>query len=128
MLTHDGVLTPVPYTRERLELAKEGLAGLDLFGLQDRFEDFCDELAERYGLDVGEAVRSNTTGRSSVPDGFADRIAEDNALDMELYEYGCALYRERHHASEHGSRAGQRTVRYSTTKRRSLISEPEASQ
>ena len=67
MLTHDGVLTPVPYTRERLELAKEALVGLDLFGLQDRFEDFCDELAERYGLDVGEAVRSNTTGRSRCP-------------------------------------------------------------
>jgi hypothetical protein len=30
-----------------------------------------------------------------VPDGLADRIAEDNALDMELYDYACELYRER---------------------------------
>ena len=30
------------------------------------------------------------------PTDFADRIAEDNRLDMELYEYACALYRERH--------------------------------
>jgi hypothetical protein len=128
MLTHDGVLTPVPYTPDRLELAKEGLVGLDLFGLQDRFEDFCDELAERYGLELGEGVRSNTTRRVEVPDGFADRIAEDNALDMELYEYGCALYRERHHASEHGSRAGQRHSAVLTAQRRSLTREPEASQ
>lgn len=96
MLAHDGVLTPVPYTRERLELAKEALANLDLFGLQDRFEEFCGELADRYGLQVGGPLRSNTTAPTEVPDGFADRIAEDNALDMELYEYACVLYRERH--------------------------------
>jgi hypothetical protein len=96
MLEHDGVLTPVPYTRGRLERAKEGLAGLDLFGLQDRFEDFCDELTARYGLAVGRPLRSNTTEPADVPDGFADRIAEDNALDMELYDYACSLYKQRH--------------------------------
>jgi hypothetical protein len=96
MVAHDGVLTPVPYTRERLEMAKEALTGLDLFGLQDRFEDFCRELGDRYGLDVGEPLRSNTTECTEVPDGLADRIAEDNALDMELYEYARALYRTWH--------------------------------
>jgi Sulfotransferase family len=95
MLEHDGVLTPVPYTRQRLELAKEALASLDLFGLQECFEEFCGELAERYGLDVGGPLRSNTTEAGDVPDGFTDRIAEDNALDMELYEFACTLYRQR---------------------------------
>jgi hypothetical protein len=95
MLDHDGVLTPIPYTPQRLERAKEALAGVDLFGLQEHFDDFCDELADRYGLEVDESVRSNTTELAEVPDGLADRIAEDNALDMELYEYACALYRER---------------------------------
>jgi Sulfotransferase family len=96
MLADDGVLTPVPYTRERLDLAKEALANLDLFGLQDRFEEFCAELADRHGLDVGGPLHSNTTGSAPVPDRFANRIAEDNALDMELYEYACKLYRDRH--------------------------------
>jgi hypothetical protein len=95
MEAHDGVLTPVPYTRERLDRAKNALAQLALFGLQDRFEELCDELADRYGLDVGQPLRSNITEPGEVPDGFADRIAEDNALDMELYEYACALYRKR---------------------------------
>jgi len=95
MMEHDGVLTPVPYTRERLEMAKETLARLDVFGLQDRFEELCDELTERYGLDLGSSLRSNTTEPTEVPPGFADRIAEDNALDMELYEYACKLYEER---------------------------------
>lgn len=95
MLAHDGVLTPVAYTPERLELAKEALAGLDIFGLQESFEDLCDELSSRYGLEVGGPLQSNTTESTEVPDGLAERIAEDNALDMALYEYGCALYHER---------------------------------
>ena len=95
MLVDDGVLTPVPYTRERLERAKEALAGLDLFGLQDRFDELCNELVDRYGLDVGSPARSNTTAPAIVPDGLADRIAEDNALDMELYDYACDLYQDR---------------------------------
>jgi Sulfotransferase family len=96
MLRHDGVLTPVPYTPDRLDRAKESLASMALFGLQDRFEEFCDELARRYGLDVGEPLRSNTTEQADVPTGLADRIAEDNALDMELYDYACSLYEARH--------------------------------
>jgi hypothetical protein len=31
-----------------------------------------------------------------VPTGLTDRIAEDNALDMELYDYACRLYVVRH--------------------------------
>ena len=92
----DGVLTTVPYTRERLEMAKEALAGIELFGLQDRLDEFCDELAVRYGLDLGMPVRSNTTDPVEIPPGLIDRIAEDNALDMELYDYACKLYEERH--------------------------------
>ena len=96
MAEGDGVLTRVAYTPERLEMAKESLASLDLFGLQEHFEAFCDELAERYGLDVGEPLRTNTTEPRDVPPGFAERIAEDNALDMELYDFACRLYEERH--------------------------------
>lgn len=94
----DGVLTTVPYTMERLDMAKESLARLDLFGLQPRLEELCDELHVRYGLQVGAPITSNTTYATDgdVPDGLLDRIREDNALDVELYEYGCRLYEERH--------------------------------
>lgn len=96
MVAGDGVLTRVPYTPERLEMAKEALAGLDTFGIQERLDDLCAELEARWGLDTGEPLRTNTTEPVEVPAGFADRIAEDNALDMELYEFGCRLYEERH--------------------------------
>ena len=92
----DGVLTSVPYTAERLDMAKEALANLDIFGLQHRLEEFCTELGTRYGLDTGEPTRSNTTEPTEVGPAFLDRIAEDNALDVELFEYACQLYEERH--------------------------------
>jgi hypothetical protein len=92
----DGVLTTVVYDDERLEMAKAGLRALDLFGLQHRLEEFCDELAGRYGLSVGEPLRSNTTEAGEVPSGLIDTIVEDNALDVELYRDACALYEERH--------------------------------
>jgi hypothetical protein len=91
----DGVLTTVPYTRERLDQAKEALGALDLFGLQEHFDEFCDDLGRRYGLDVGTPLRINTTEPTEAPSGLADRIADDNALDMELYDYACRLYEER---------------------------------
>lgn len=92
----DGVLASVAYDEERLELAKAAVAGLDLFGLQDRLDDLCVELSDRYGLAVGPPRRSNTTEAYDVPESFRDRIAEDNALDVALYEYACDLYEQRH--------------------------------
>ncbi len=96
MVEGDGVLTQVPYTSARLEMAKEALASLDRFGIQERFEQFCSELSADYGLDVGEPLRTNTTEPVELPSGFADRIAADNALDMDLYDFACRLYEERH--------------------------------
>lgn len=93
----DGVLAAVPYTAARLATAKDALAALDLFGLQHRLEEFCDELGTRYGLDTGEPRRSNTTEAGEpVDQGLLDRIAEDNALDVELFAHACRLYEERH--------------------------------
>jgi hypothetical protein len=95
MAAADGALAEVPYTPERLDMAKAGLASLDLFGLQPRFEELCTDLSTRFGVDLGDPIRSNTTEPSGAPQALVDRIAEDNALDMELYEFACRLYDER---------------------------------
>lgn len=92
----DGVLASVPYTEERLELAKAALASLDIFGLQHRLEEFCGELGDRYGLQTGESLRSNTTEPGEIDQSLIDRIIEDNALDVALYDFACTLYDERH--------------------------------
>ena len=81
----------VEVNRGHLERAKERLAGIDAFGLQERFEDFCDELTARFGWALGEPVRANPTVPVEVSESFRARIAEDNALDIELYEFAQGL-------------------------------------
>lgn len=88
----DGVLGSVPYTAERLDMAKEALAGLPIFGLQHRLDEFCTELQTRYGLDTGSPLRSNTTEPGEVPPALLEQIIDDNSLDVELYAYACRLY------------------------------------
>jgi hypothetical protein len=83
-----GMRTRVRFDRDRLERAKEALAGIDAVGFQESFEDFCDELAARFGWRLGEPEgKVNATAPVEAPESFRARIAEDNALDVELYEF-----------------------------------------
>jgi hypothetical protein len=91
----DGGLATVPFTPERLEMAKEAVASLDLLGLQPRFEELCAAIEQRYGLELGEPVRSNTTEPEDAPAALVERILADNALDLDLYAYAEQLYAER---------------------------------
>jgi hypothetical protein len=95
MRVGDGGLSTVPFTPERLEMAKAAVASLDLLGLQPRFEELCAALEADHGLDLGEPVRSNTTEPEEAPPGLVERILEDNALDLELYAYAEQLYAQR---------------------------------
>jgi hypothetical protein len=90
-----GMLTRVEFTREHLDRAKEGLAGIDAVGFQERFEDFCEELSARFGWRLGASGTTNTTAPVEVSDSFRARITEDNALDVELYEFAMQLVGER---------------------------------
>jgi hypothetical protein len=91
----DGVLTRVQFTPERLALAKERLASVDALGLQRDLEEFCDELSRRFGWRLGEPLHANRTEAFEVSDAFRARIAEDNAMDVELYEFAERIYEER---------------------------------
>jgi len=91
----DGaMLTRVEFDRDRLERAKEALAGIDVIGLQEQFEDFCEELSARFGWRLGEPETVNATAPVEVPESLRARIAEDNAFDVELYEFAGKLLHE----------------------------------
>jgi hypothetical protein len=104
------MLTRVEFTLERLERAKAKLASVDALGLQERFEEFCDELTRRFGWNLGppeHLMRGDPVAQSEamerVPDRFRSRIAEDNAMDIELYEFGRRLYERRRAEAARGS-------------------------
>jgi hypothetical protein len=89
--TTSGMLTRVEFDRGRLERGKQALAGIDCVGLQERFDEFCDGLGARFGWDLGDPEIVNTSAPVEVPESFRARIAEDNALDIELYEFARQL-------------------------------------
>ena len=95
MRAGDGVLTDVPDTADRLHRACDRVEALDAFGLQERFEEFWDDLVERYGFRESETERSNVSDPEPAPDHLVERIEDDNALDMELYGFAQGLYESR---------------------------------
>jgi hypothetical protein len=86
-----GMLTHVEFTPEHLDRAKRGLAGVDAVGIQERFEEFCGELCRRFGWRLGEPETTNISPPAEVADAFRARIAADNALDVELYQFAKQL-------------------------------------
>jgi hypothetical protein len=91
----DGMMTPVDFDRGRLRRAKRALKRIDEFGLQDDLEEFAQRLERRFRWQLGDPVRLNASQHTAVPASFRARIAEDNRLDMELYEYARKLLRKR---------------------------------
>jgi hypothetical protein len=64
------------------------LIRIETFGLQEEFEEFCQELAARFGWDLGEpAMFANRTAAAGASDVLRERITHDNAFDVQLYRF-----------------------------------------
>jgi hypothetical protein len=85
----------IDFTPERLARAKEHVGELDVLGLHDQFDDFCTQLQARFGWQLGEPLYANRTPPEQVANSLRARIAADNAMDVELFEYARELYDER---------------------------------
>jgi hypothetical protein len=85
----------IDFTPERLTRAKAQVDRLDVLGLHDHFDAFCDELQARYGWDLGDPLFANRTPTEAVAASLRSRIAADNAMDIELFEHARERHRER---------------------------------
>jgi hypothetical protein len=95
-----GVRTMVPHDDSRLERAKHNLQHrIETFGLQEDFEGFCKHLAVRFGWDLAGPTVVNRTEPVDVTDEFHERIAHDNAYDVDLYSFAKGLLDARRHTS-----------------------------
>ena len=89
----NGMMSVIDLDRGRLRRAKRALREIDEFGLQEDLEGFAQQLERRFGWSLGPPVHENATTHVDVPESFRARIADDNRLDMELYEHAVKLSR-----------------------------------
>jgi Sulfotransferase family len=88
----DGVMARVEtFDRSRLEDAIARLEAVDVVGLHDGLDAVCAELSQRFGWELGDPVHANRTAPIDAPASLRERIATDNALDIELYEHARRL-------------------------------------
>jgi hypothetical protein len=98
-MTDDGFLTVLDLDTDHLERAKRNLVErIDLWGVQEHFEEFCDDLMRISGWDLGPPQFANPSTPYPAEAGLRERIAEDNQLDVELYRFAVEL-RERRSAT-----------------------------
>ncbi|MBF0551603.1 MAG: sulfotransferase family 2 domain-containing protein, partial [Deltaproteobacteria bacterium] len=95
-----GNLDPALDKTQRLELAKKNLASFDFIGIQEFFSDSINLLCYDcnwppiYDIPLeNKAVKRKAV--TEVDPRFLDQIREMNLLDLELYEYGLALFRQK---------------------------------
>jgi hypothetical protein len=94
------LVMPVEFDRTRLEQAKANLRDrVDVFGLQEHFDEFCADISNRFGWDLGAPRFANRTQRAIVSDELRRQIAKDNAFDVELYDFARQLWGERRKTS-----------------------------
>jgi hypothetical protein len=92
----NGALTEVVVDEARVERAQANLAErIDVAGIQEAFEPFCDALANRFGWQLGPAHVANSTEIIVVDDGLRRQIAADNAADIALYGFAVDLWAQR---------------------------------
>lgn len=92
----DGALTAVDVDEARLERAKRNLAErIDVIGIQEQFDGFCEVLAERFGWDLGRAHVANRTSPFAAGDELRAQIALDNSMDIALYDFAVELWKGR---------------------------------
>jgi hypothetical protein len=78
----------------RLVRAKANLAQIDVLGIIEQYDQFLDEVEERFGWQIVRGARKNVTPDTDlapVAPALRRRIEADNAIDIELYEHAKEL-------------------------------------
>lgn len=92
-----GALTPVTVDDAWLHRAEAALEErIDVMGLQEHFDVFCQDLERRFGWDLGPPLFMNRTSPAVCSDSLRERITLDNRFDELLYGHAVELWHGRH--------------------------------
>ncbi|HEY5171044.1 MAG TPA: hypothetical protein VIK54_04885 [Acidimicrobiia bacterium] len=83
----------------RFEVAKQHLARVDVIGFTEQYDEFIDELRRRFGWwpnGIDTEAKANLSSEAWTESAaLRERIAADNALDVELYAFAKQLVERR---------------------------------
>lgn len=95
-MTDTPLLAEVVFDDERLARAMANLeTRIDVFGIQEELNAFCEELEARFGWDLGPPRFANRTHAVPVEHALRERIAADNRYDVALYAFARRLLAQR---------------------------------
>jgi hypothetical protein len=75
----------------RLAVAKIDLLATEVIGVTEHYDLFLNKLIDRYGWKIDSIPHRHMGETDTVPKELRKRIAQDNAYDLELYEYARSL-------------------------------------
>ena len=78
-----------------LDRAKANLATIDTIGFTENHDQMLDQVEQRYGWRRPGVPDQHVTEKTELPESFIERIREDNAADIEFYEYARKMVAER---------------------------------
>jgi Sulfotransferase family len=90
-----SIMDGIAIDHDRLALAKANLRAVDILGLNDHYEEFNAEVCLRFGWSTLPSPNRRVSEPEVIPKAFCRRIAEENAFDLEFYEFARELYAER---------------------------------
>jgi len=76
---------------ERLATARDNLSAVEIVGVTEHYDRFLKRLADEYAWKVKSVPHRHSGEEDAISPEFRDRIARDNAFDMELYDYARSL-------------------------------------
>jgi hypothetical protein len=76
---------------QRLAVAKENLSEVDVVGVTEHYDRFLMQLADEYGWVIKSIPHHHVGEIGTISPEFRNRIAKDNAFDVELYNYARSL-------------------------------------
>jgi hypothetical protein len=92
----DSHLDDIEVDDRRVEIAKRNVDRLDVLGLNDRYHEFLARVHERFGWRIRTVEDQRVASDDwQVQPSLRRRIADDNAADVEFYEYAKDLYERR---------------------------------
>jgi hypothetical protein len=82
----DTVHQPLDIDDERLKLAMDRVASVDLLGVHDHYDEFVATVHRRFGWQRRNVPNLRVSGPVDVPERLLRRIRRDNAADIEFFE------------------------------------------